>query len=52
MELGDLHVEVEDEQIVVTMAGTAFGASFFRSKDEARLIQSPAISVEKEAPSF
>ena len=51
MELDDLHVEVDDEQIVVTMALTAFRTTFFRSKDEAtRLIQSPAISVEKDAP--
>jgi hypothetical protein len=51
MEPGDLQVGVDDEHIVVTMAGTAFRASFFRSKDEPRLIQSPAISVEKDAPS-
>jgi hypothetical protein len=51
MELGDFHVEVEDEHIVVTMVDTAFRATFFRAKDEPRLIQSAAISVEKEAPS-
>ena len=51
MELGNLRVEVEDDRIVVTMPGTSFRTSFFKSDDEPSLVQSPAMSVEKEAPS-
>ena len=48
---GPLSVTMEDTSIVVSMPGTAFSASFFRPTDEPRLIQSPVMSVEKEAPS-
>lgn len=51
MQPSDLRVGVEDDHIVVTMPGTSFRTSFFKSDDEPRLVQSPAMSVEKEAPS-
>lgn len=50
MEHGDIKVEVEDEHIVVSMEGTSFRTAYFKSADEPRLIQSPTMSVEKEAP--
>ena len=51
MKPGDLRVEVEDENIVVTMLGTSFRTSFFKSANEPSLVESPVMSVEKGAPS-
>ena len=51
MKSNDLRVEVEDEHIVVTMPGTSFRTSFFIIADESRLVESPAMSVEKGTPS-
>ena len=34
MKSNDLRVEVEDEHIVVTMPGTSFRISFFKSADQ------------------
>ena len=51
MKSGDLCVGVEDEHIVVTMPGTSFRTSFFKSADEPRLVESLVMSVEKGTPS-
>ena len=45
-----LSVTVEGTSIVVTMLGTSFRAAFFKAADEPRLMQSPTMSVEREAP--
>jgi hypothetical protein len=45
-----LSVSVEGTSIVVTMPGTSFRATFFKTAEEPRLTQSSAMSVEKEAP--
>ena len=45
-----LSVTVEGTSIVVSMPGTSFRTAFFKASDEPRLMQSPAMSVEKEAP--
>jgi hypothetical protein len=47
---GDIKVDVEDDHIVVSMPGTSFRTAFFKASDEPRLMQSPVMSVEKEAP--
>ena len=39
-----------DEHIVVSREGTSFRTAYFKSADEPRLIQSPTMSGEKEAP--
>jgi hypothetical protein len=51
MQPSDLSVGVEGKHIVVTMPGTSFRTSFFKLADESRLVESPAMSVEKETPS-
>ena len=45
-----LSVTVEGTSIVVTMPGTSFRTTFFKTADELGLMQSSATSVEKEAP--
>lgn len=45
-----LNVTVEGTSIIVTRPGTSFRAAFFKAADEPRLMQSPTMSVEKEAP--
>ncbi len=45
-----LSVTVEGTSIDVTMLGTSFRAIFFKAENGPRLIQSPAMSVDKEAP--
>ena len=45
-----LSVTVEGTSIVVSMPGTSFRTAFFKASDEPRLMQSSAMSVEKEAP--
>lgn len=49
MELGDLKAELEDERIVVTMPGTLFKSTYLMSPDEPKLIQAPAVAVDKAA---
>ena len=49
MEHGDIKVEVEDDQIVVS-TGHVLSDRFFQASAEPRLVQSPVMSVEKEAP--
>ena len=44
-----LRAEVEGEQIVVTMPGTSFRASYYRNPDAPGLKQSPATSDDKSA---
>ena len=51
MQPSDLRVGVEDEHIVVTMPDTSFRISFFKFRNEPRLVESPAMSVEKGTPS-
>ena len=46
----EIKVEVEDDHIVVSIPGTSFRATFFKASDEPKLIQSEAMSVEKETP--
>ena len=50
MELASCQVDVEGEQISVTLPGTNYRALFHLSKDEPRLIQSSQLSVDKAAP--
>lgn len=45
-----LSVTVEGTSIVVTMPGTSFRTTFFKTADELGLMQSSGMSVEKEAP--
>ena len=49
--ISDLQIEVEGQSIMVTRSGTSFRSTFFKAGDERRLVKSPAMSVEKAAPS-
>ena len=42
-----LKVEVEGDHIVITQPGFSFRTAYFKSPDEPRLIQSPAMSIDK-----
>jgi hypothetical protein len=44
-----LKAEVEGEQIVVTMPGTSFRASYYKNPDAPGLLQYPATSDDKSA---
>jgi len=50
MKLDAIKVEVEGDQIIATLPGTHFRAVYWRSDDPSALRQSPAVSVDKEAP--
>ena len=45
-----LRVEVEDEQIIVTLPGTSSRASYYKYPDPPGLLQSPSVSRDSSAP--
>jgi hypothetical protein len=48
--MNDKPLSVEGTSIVVTMPGTSYLATYLKTADEPGLMQSSAMSVEKEAP--
>jgi len=49
MERSDLHIEVEDYRLVVSLPDTNLRAVFFKPQDRSALRQSPGMSIDSEA---
>jgi len=45
-----LNVQVEGAHLIVTLEGSSFRAIYYLAEDEPKLLQSPAMSIDKDIP--